>query len=327
MDHNVTVLGLDAGGTSTRAVVVDGTATCLGYGVGGRGNPTSAGPDRAADGVMEAIDRALAGSGRTLADVSVITAGMAGMRAREDETWLVDRLAVRGFTGRLTFESDILAAYFSGSAAPFGYALVSGTGACVIRVGDGRIVDAGDGLGWLLGDRGSGFWIGQRVARAAVEDLDGTGPSTSLTAAVLDAMGISPNDGWREGRTHALESLVTALYANAPIELASLAVLAFADDDPVARAILREAGTLLADTLTAVYTTPATVVVGGSVLGRPGPVRDAFNDRLGPLAPQLDLRVVSDGTVGAGLLALRTAGVPPTPQALETLAATLTRHR
>lgn len=327
MDHDLTVLGLDAGGTSTRAVLVDREARCLGYGVGGRGNPTSAGPERAAGGVMDAIEKSLAGSGKSLSDLSVITAAMAGKRARGDDDWLTGRLADAGFTGRLTFESDLLAAYYSGSADPFGYALVSGTGACVIRVSGGDIDGAGDGLGWLLGDRGSGFWIGQRVARAVVEDLDGTGPSTSLTPAVIHALGLTPSDSRSEGRSNALELVVSALYDRAPIELASLAVLAFADDDPVAIDILHRAGSHLADTLSAVYTTPATVVVGGSVLARPGPVRSAFDARLGPVAAELDVRLVSDGAVGAGLLALRAAGVAPTPDALDTLTTTLAVHR
>lgn len=327
MDHDVTVLGLDAGGTSTRAVLVDGHAQALGYGTGGRGNPTSAGPERAANGVMEAIEKALAASGTPLSAVSVITAAMAGKRARGGDDWLTDRLSSQGFAGRLTFESDLLAAYYSGSAEPFGYALVSGTGACVIRVAAGHIEATGDGLGWLLGDRGSGFWIGQRVAEAVVQDLDGTGPATSLTPAVIEALALHPQETRVEGRSNALELVVSALYTKAPIELASLAVLAFADDDPVALDILRRAGMHLADTLSAVYTTPATVVVGGSVLGRPGPVRDAFDARLGPKAAELDLHIVGDGTVGAGLLALRAAGVEPTAERLQTLTSTLATHR
>ncbi len=328
MDHDLTVIGLDAGGTSTRAVLVDSGAHCLGYGIGGRGNPTSAGPERAADGVMDAIEKSLHGSGKSLPDVAVITASMAGKRARNDETWLTDRLEQAGFRGRLTFESDLLAAYYSGSAEPFGYALVSGTGACVIRVADGDIDGTGDGLGWLLGDRGSGFWIGQRVARAVVEDLDGTGPATSLTPALIEALGLQPDDTRTEGRSQTLALVVSALYDRAPIELASFAILAFSDDDdPVATGILRAAGEHLADTLSAVYTTPATVVVGGSVLARPGPVREAFDARLGDRAAALDLRLVSDGAVGAGLLALRAAGVAPTTAALQTLATTLAAHR
>ncbi|MGF2948385.1 N-acetylglucosamine kinase [Microbacterium alcoholitolerans] len=311
MNHEPLLIGIDAGGTSTRAVLADRRGTCLGYGVGGRGNPISAGADRAADGVLDAIEAALAASGASLSSVEVVVAAMAGMRAAGSDAWLKDRLVAKGFTGRLVFESDLLATYFSGAAAPFGYAMVSGTGACVIRVEDGRITGAGDGLGWLLGDRGSGFWIGHAIARAAVQDLDRTGPRTGLTDRVLAHYGLERTTVYEDGRQQELEELVGMLYSHPPIELAGLAPMAFEESDAIALGILAEAGEHLADTLSAVLTGPGPLVVGGSVLARSGPVRDAFIARLGAAADGLQLNPVGDGATGAAVLALRAAGIPP----------------
>lgn len=308
MNHEPLLVGVDAGGTSTRAVLTDIAGRCLGYGVGGRGNPISAGPERAAAGVLDAIRGALAPTGRELGDVSVIVSAMAGMRASGGSDWLIERLTPAGFTGTLRFESDLLAAYFSGAASPSGYALVSGTGACVIRVQGGRIVDTGDGLGWLLGDRGSGFWIGHAIARAAVQDLDGTGPPTALSDRVLAHYGLERTGIRTDGRLHELEELIGRLYGHPPIELAGLAPYAFDIDDAVAGGILTRAGEHLADTLSAVLDGPGPVVVGGSVLARSGPVRDAFTARLGAAREGLDLLPVSDGAVGAAVLAVRAAG-------------------
>jgi N-acetylglucosamine kinase-like BadF-type ATPase len=308
MSHESLLLGIDAGGTSTRAVLTDQRGECSGYGIGGRGNPVSAGPERAADGVLDAIGAALAGTGCTLADVSVVVAAMAGMRASGDAGWLRDRLSAQGFTGRLEFESDLLATYFSGAASDFGYALVSGTGACVIRVQDGRIDGTGDGLGWLLGDRGSGFWIGHAIAHAVVQDLDGSGPATSLTDRVLEHHGLARTGVYDQGRWRELEQLVSTLYARPPIELAALAPFAFQESDAVAHGILTAAGEHLADTLTAVLRGDGPLVIGGSVLARTSPVRDAFLARLGTAAKGLDLRPVGDGAVGAAVLAVRAAG-------------------
>ncbi len=311
MNHEPLLIGIDAGGTSTRAVLADRRGTCLGYGVGGRGNPISAGADRAADGVLDAIEAALAASGASLSSVEVVVAAMAGMRAAGSDAWLKDRLVAKGFTGRLVFESDLLATYFSGAAAPFGYAMVSGTGACVIRVEDGRITGAGDGLGWLLGDRGSGFWIGHAIARAAVQDLDRTGPRTGLTDRVLAHYGLERTTVYEDGRQQELEELVGMLYSHPPIELAGLAPMAFEESDAIALGILAEAGEHLADTLSAVLTGPGPLVVGGSVLARSGPVRDAFIARLGAAADGLQLNPTGDGATGAAVLALRAAGIPP----------------
>lgn len=308
MGHEALLLGIDAGGTSTRAVLTDLRGNCSGYGVGGRGNPVSAGPAQAAAGVVDAVGAALAENGRTLADVTVIVAAMAGMRAAGSSGWLQDRLSAEGFTGHLLVESDLLATYFSGAASDFGYALVSGTGSCVIRVQGGRIDGTGDGLGWLLGDRGSGFWIGHAIARAAVRDLDGTGPATPLTDRVLTRYGLARTDVYRQGRWRELEQLVAALYARPPIELAALAPLAFEETDAVAQGILATAGEDLADTLRAVLRGPGPLVIGGGVLARTSPVRDAFLARLGDSVAGLDLRPVGDGALGAAVLAVRAGG-------------------
>lgn len=324
MGYNTLMLGVDAGGTSTRAVLTTVQGECIGYGVGGRGNPISAGAGFAADGVMDAVAHALAPSSATLADVSVLTAAMAGQRAEDSEGgWLLARLAAEGFTGRLTFESDLMATYSSGSADPFGYAIVAGTGASAVRVSGGRIEATVDGLGWLLGDRGSGFWIGHRVVGAVVRDLDHAGPATSLTPAVLEHLGIAADATCREGRPRTLEQLVETLYAMRPIELAALAPLAFVAGDAVAERILRRAGEHLADSLAAVLAGPGPLVVGGGVLFRSGPVRDAFMQRLGDAAAGLELRPVVDGAVGAGLLALRAGGAEVSPETLARLGETL----
>ena len=90
----------------------------------------------------------------------------------------------------LVHESDLLATYCSGTHRPDGYAVVAGTGAGAIRLERGRQVAVADGLGWLLGDEGSGFWIGHRVVRAALADLDGRGPATGLTPLVLARLGV-----------------------------------------------------------------------------------------------------------------------------------------
>jgi N-acetylglucosamine kinase-like BadF-type ATPase len=328
MGHDILMLGVDAGGTSTRAVLATARGECIGYGVGGRGNPISAGADFAADGVLDAVARALAPSSRTLAEVSVITAAMAGQRAEEGEGgWLLRRLGAEGFTGRLTFESDLMATYSSGSADAFGYAIVAGTGASAVRVSGGLIEATADGLGWLLGDRGSGFWIGHRVARAVVRDLDDAGPSTSLTRTVLEHLGIAADATRREGRSRTLEQLVESLYAMRPIELAALAPFAFTAGDPVGESILQRAGEHLADSLAAVLEGPGPLVIGGSVLSRSGAVRDAFMHRLGDASTGLELHPVVDGAVGAGLLALRAGGAAVSSATLVKLTETLARFR
>ena len=126
------------------------------------------------------------------------------------------------------------------------------------------------GAGWLLGDGGSGFWIGHRVARAVVAVLDGRGPDTALTPALLSAVGLTATGERAHGRARVLLDLIDALYALPPVELSRFAPLAFqVRDDAVALEILPAAAVELVDTLAAIRPAHANgpVVLGGSILG------------------------------------------------------------
>ncbi|SFR41150.1 BadF-type ATPase [Microbacterium azadirachtae] len=307
------VMGVDAGGTSTRAVLATADGECIGFGRGGSGNPTSSGIPTALAGVRGAISGALDGTGARLADVAGIVIAMAGHDARGGASdWIMDPLAQDGFVGTLTFESDLLAMYSSGAVAPVGYGVVCGTGASAVRVEGGRIVATADGLGWLLGDRGSGFWIGRGAAAAAVDELEGIGPSTALTSLVLQATGAVGEGRSAEGRPAALERLVRVLYTRRPVQLAEFAPLVFdaADaQDPVALRILTDAGEHLVRTLALVSARPGPVVAGGSIVSRDGAPQRLLREHLATAFGDQPFVLVDSGAAGATMLALRHAGV------------------
>ena len=306
----MTLVALDAGGTSTRAVALEPTGRVLGYGRGPAGNPTAAGIGPAADAVAGAVGVALATAGP--ADVAVVA--MAGEQSDAFRAEVTGRLAAYGVT-RVVLEHDLLALFCSGTPAADGYALIAGTGTVAARVVDGGLARVVGGRGWLLGDAGGGFWIGRRVARAVVAALDGqTGP-TALTPLVLATLGIdtrSSDPDSPAGRTAAVRRVVSAVYARRPVALAELAPLAFAvPDDPVARAILVAASRALADLLEAVHVPEleGPVVVGGSVVVRGilgAPASLAVD--LVPPAGRTPVVAVPDGLVGAAVLALRHTG-------------------
>jgi glucosamine kinase len=303
-------LAIDAGGTSSRAVVLDTSGRVFGYGRAGSGNPTAAGIGDAVSAIGTAAEQALvdlANSERP--GVALIV--MAGEKTAAFREKLFDRLAALAIR-QVVLDHDLLGIFHSGTAAEDGYALIAGTGTVAARIRNGRLDQVAGGKGWLLGDAGGGFWIGQAVARAVVASLDGQAQDTALTGLVLQAMRIEPNLSTVAGRAQTLQQLVSALYARPPISLAEFAPLAFsAHDDRVARPILVSASAALANLLAAVRSPELTgpVVVGGSVMVRgmlaaPADLRAA----LVPLETGDGVIPVSDGLVGAAVLALRHAG-------------------
>jgi glucosamine kinase len=322
-------LALDAGGTSSRAVVLDTSGRVLGYGRAGSGNPTAAGIGDAVSAIGAAAEQAavdLTGSERP--GVALIV--MAGEKTTAFRESLFDRLAALGI-GQVVLDHDLLGIFHSGTAAEDGYALIAGTGSVAARIRNGRLDRVAGGKGWLLGDAGGGFWIGRAAARAVIASLDGQAQDTALTGLVLEAMRIEADLNTVAGRAEALRQLTSALYARPPISLAEFAPLAFAvHDDHVARPILVGASAALADLLSAVRSPDLTgpVVVGGSVIVRgmlaaPPDLRAA----LVPIETGDDVIPVSDGLVGAAVLVLRHVGQEVDEALFRTIQAEVERLR
>jgi glucosamine kinase len=305
------LLAIDAGGSSTRAVALDRSGRALGYGRAGGGNPTAVGIQAAATAIGDAAGQALAGVARSAGE-SVATLALAGQRSPTFLDLVTGRLATTGVS-RVVLQPDLLGIFHSGTHELEGYALIAGTGSIAARVAGGQLVHVVGGRGWLLGDKGSGFWIGHQVARAVVAALDGQADPTALTDLVLGAVGIEPPGDAGTDRVRALRELVALVYSRAPVQLADFAPVAFqAHTDPTARAILVEASAALADLMSVLRVAPLTgpIVAGGSVLVRGLLAAPAeLQSVLTPPAGATTLIPVADGVVGAAVLALRDAGV------------------
>ena len=85
----------------------------------------------------------------------------------------------------------MVVAFAAGSTSLDGTVLISGTGAVAARIEDGAQTQVADGLGWLLGDLGSGFWLGREAAALTARCLYAcAGVATQpLVDAVAEAVG------------------------------------------------------------------------------------------------------------------------------------------
>jgi N-acetylglucosamine kinase-like BadF-type ATPase len=290
--------------------VVDSTGRCLGLGTAGSGNPVSSGPQGMALALGAALREALEAAGVLPASIVGAAIAMAGSRsvrlaAGPEHPGITAALSAAGVEAPFSVESDLLAMFCAGSSDLDGHGLVAGTGAAAVRVRDGEIDATSDGTGWLLGDEGSGFWIGHHVVRAVVADLDDRGPSTRLTPAVLAELGI---DHTHESRRSSLSSLTQIVYAMRPVRLARFAPVAFTvGDDAVAVAIVEGASAALAHTLGTVLDDgiDGPLVMGGSILLHQASVAAAVVTSFRRQGGKGQVVTVADGVAGAAVLALR----------------------
>ena len=222
------VLGVDAGGTGTRAALVVDGVTAERY---------SSGPFNfllSGDGVPRMAELARA------ARPAAVGIGVPGI-AREPGAAAAFAAAVSeacGVPARVA--SDATAAWLGAFLGSPGIVVIAGTGSVAVGGSPGTLHRVG-GHGHLVGDEGGGYWIGKTALRAALAAAEGTGPATRLREAITAAAGAS------------LDELVVRVQRS-PADRAVLAGLAPVvgrcagepDSDPVAAAILADAAAALA---------------------------------------------------------------------------------
>lgn len=300
------LVGLDVGGTSTRALVVDPAGRVLGHAVAPGGNHRSSGADVALY-LREAVRSALGDVPGS--SVRAVAAGVAGAAAALEEVTgrVRDALSALGVSAPLDVRTDLDIAFLAAAPGRDGVLLLSGTGAVAGRYQDARLVQRCDGLGWRLGDEGSGWWIGSTAVRAAVAALDGRGPRTLLETELATALPVpattgDPRQDWVRA-TAGLEAPDLA-------RLVPVVVRCAADDDPVAAQVLADAADRLLATFAAVSTGSDVrdVVLAGGVLTAAGPVRDRVVGGLG--GPDRAVHLSTHPVLGSLVLAAGLAGWP-----------------
>jgi glucosamine kinase len=217
----------------------------------------------------------------------------------------------------------VQAMFASATPAMDGYCLIAGTGAGAVRIRGGEVERVVDLAGWLLGDLGSGYWLGHEAAKAAVAHMEGRGEPTALTQALLEALSISSSDSQKQGRPMPLRLFIDGIYALRPIELARFAPIVIKHrGDAVADALVARAETyLIGDFATAFdRAVQGPVVLGGGVMPHLTGVPTGISAIIRAAGQVPDIRLAADGSVGAVVLALRTIGASVDAVMLATIA-------
>src|SRR5437763_2662495 len=244
------LLGVDGGGTKTRAVVVDARQKILGEGEAGPSNPLRVGVSESANAVRDAAERACVEAGVRRIEIAAAEVGLAGVKRADIRERM--RAALRAELGIKSTEvvTDADIALYGATEGKPGLVIIAGTGSICCGInGRGRRACAG-GWGPVAGDEGSGSWIARRALQAVARATDGRGRKTSLVEAACTFFNVSK-----------AEDLSTAVYApnvtNKRIaDFGRHVVEAAKRRDHVARGIVAEAGRELACAAVAVIRKP-----------------------------------------------------------------------
>jgi len=228
------VVGLDAGGTKTRAFAVTRAGEIVGRGAGGGANLLSS-PDPQGS-IAAALREALAGA----VPAAIVLSCAGGEREADRAKGRAILGALVGPDVRVEVTHDAKAALYAGNAAGCGVVLISGTGSIAYGRNDQGAEARCGGWGYLVGDEGSAVWIGQEGLRAASYDHDRRGSPTAITRHLLDDLGASDFNG-----------VLPLLYGKphpSPAILASTRAVAraFAEHDAIAVNIVQRGARLLA---------------------------------------------------------------------------------
>lgn len=182
------VIGIDAGGSKTEAVLADGSGAVIARARRGGANLAAHGELEVEKTLHDVIDAVL-GEGHLRPDV--ICLGIAGVDRAEDNAIIQGIMRRIGARARVLVTNDALIALVAGAGLEPGVVVIAGTGSIAYGCNDrGEAARAG-GWGYILADEGSGFWIGRHALRAVVRAADGRGPQTALTPLVLEFFGVS----------------------------------------------------------------------------------------------------------------------------------------
>jgi len=180
------VIGLDIGGTKTRGVrFEDGTAVADES--VGSSNVQNVSREEAASHLAELF--ALIGGGT----VGQVYAGAGGIDTDDDAAALAALIAPHVPGARITVVHDSRLLLAAGGVST-GVAVIGGTGSAAWgRNSLGEEARAG-GWGYLLGDEGSGYWLGREAVRHSLRRMNQGLEPDELTTALLGSCGVDhPN--------------------------------------------------------------------------------------------------------------------------------------
>ena len=239
-------------------------------------------------------------AGVTGAPIRTVSAGLSGFAAGETDPDELRSLTGASGVRAVFLAHDSVTSYLGALGDERGVVVAAGTGVVTLAVGADEVARI-DGWGYLIGDAGSGYWLGRAALDAVMRAYDGRGPATALTAAVrLDFPDLEM--AYLDLQGDPLRVSRIAGYARQVTDLAATDAVAARICDGAAAELVLSAATGLRRV--GEDTSAAPVVCGiGGVLRAPE-IAARFEQGLRELWPAVDIRpAIANALDGAEYLA------------------------
>jgi N-acetylglucosamine kinase-like BadF-type ATPase len=299
------VLGIDAGGTKTVCLLADDQGQIIAEARRGGANLQAVGELEVEKVLHEVMEEAI---GNRAVAPAAICLGIAGVDRPNDSAVVRGIMRRIGHKARVVVVNDALVALEAGAPGQPGIVVISGTGSISYgRNAKGQAARSG-GWGYVLGDEGSGYWIGRAALRAVLRQADKRGPVTALSELLLKHFGVA------QAQELIYQVYNTNLKPTAIGALAKCVQSAFSQGDPVAIGILRGAANELEAFALAVARRlelvgePFVFILAGGIFRAVPWLEQELERRLPVAAPGSWVRLLDrEPAIGAVALALQEA--------------------
>jgi len=185
MKKNFYVIGIDGGGTKTVGALSTLEGKILREIEIGSTNPNKIGFEKTIFNLRELISKISKNK-----KIKIAYLGLAGGLEREKEKReKIKKALQRFFDFPIFVDGDQKIAFRAGADERDGIVVIAGTGAIAMGWRGKREAISG-GWDWLIGDQGSGFWVGKRVLEEIGKSLDGRRKDFKLKKFVLKKLKI-----------------------------------------------------------------------------------------------------------------------------------------
>lgn len=206
--------GIDGGGSTLRVAIVDSRLASIATQSSGTANPSVIGREAAQAHIRAMVRAALQQADISPSNIASAGIGIAGASNLHSRDWLLETVAPVLPSSQLVPSSDLEIALVGALGRRHGILLLAGTGSAVYGCApDGKQLQVG-GWGYLLGDEGSGYWLGRQLLRGIIAAHDQGVGTTDLGAACLAKLNLrSARDlvGWLYRGNDAKTARVAAL--------------------------------------------------------------------------------------------------------------------